>query len=456
MLEPLEVEIRTLHAILGSERDPDGRAFAPLADAYRRAGQPRKALGLLTDGLTRLPDFASGHVVAARLYAEQGLLEEGELAARRALELDSENVSALAVLVRVLDATGRTGDAADAYATLEELEPEILHEEGVSRPEPVLDVADLAPEAAEEVLDVASLAPEEDVVDVAALAPEEDVVDVAALAPDEDEVVLEVADLAPEGEEEVLDVTSLAPEEEVFDVAALAPEPEEAVFDVAALAPEPEEAAIDVAALAPGEDEAVLEVADLAPEVAEEVLDVASLAPEEEVVDMAALAPEEATVDVAAVAPEPEEGPSEPYEPRKGSAPRIYTRTLGELYAKQGFLDRAVEVFRQLRSEHPEDDGIAQRLRTLEAQMDGSLATDDAAEASERMERARARDEELEALARDLAEHRERQPEIDTPFAWTNAEDSDEDGGPDGEGSGPRIGDYFQDLLGYRSGGGAE
>ena len=408
MLEPLEVEIRTLHAILGSELDPDGRAFAPLADAYRRAGQPRKAIGLLTDGLSRLPDFVTGHVVAARLYAEQGLLEEGELAARRALELDSENVSALAVLVRVLDATGRTDEAGEAFAALEALEPEILAEEEVARPEPVMDMADLAPDE-EPVLDMADLAPDE-----------EPVMDIGALAPESEDDVLDVASLAPE------------PEEDAIDVAALAPEPEEDAIDVAALAPEPEVPTIDVAALAPEPEDDAIDVAALAPEPEEPAIDVASLAPE----------------------PEPEEAPAAP---RSGSAPRIYTRTLGELYAKQGFVDRAVEVFRQLRVEHPDDEGIAQRLHELESQLDGSAAPAPEAQASEdHAERARVRDEELEALARDLAEHRERQPEIDTPFAWTDSEDPDEGEGASEDGNDARIGDYFQSLLGYRSGGGAE
>jgi tetratricopeptide (TPR) repeat protein len=381
VLETLEVEIRTLHAILGSERDPDGHAFAPLADAYRRAGEPRKAFGLLTDGLARAPDYVPGHVVSARLYVEQGLFEEGELAARRALDLDPENVSALAALVKALDGAGRSTEAMDAFETLAALEPEILEEESVSRPEPVLDVADLAPEA-------------------------------------EDEPVLDVAALAPEPEDEP-----------VWDVAALAPEPEdEPVLDVAALAPEPE-------------DEPVLDVADLAPEPEDEpVLDVNALAPE----------PENPTSD------EPEPSPS------ASGAPRIYTRTLGELYAKQGFLDRAVEVFRQLRAERPHDPDLVARLEELEARMEGAYEAEDetgdeavAADSAARESRARERDEELESLARDLAEHRESQPEIDTPFAWAgeDADPDEESEASDTSLGGPSIGRYFDDLLSWSPGG---
>ena len=96
--ESLEQEIRTLQSLLWSERDPDGRAFAPLADAYRRAGETKEAFDVLTDGMSRHPEFTSGHVVAARLYLEQGMHSEAEFAARRVLDLDGENVSALASL----------------------------------------------------------------------------------------------------------------------------------------------------------------------------------------------------------------------------------------------------------------------------------------------------------------------------------------------------------------------
>ena len=95
MTESLEGEIRALRSLFWSDRDPDGRGFAPLADAYRRAGEAKQALELLGDGMDRHPDFTPGHVVAARLYVEQSLFTEAELAARRALDLDPENVDAL-------------------------------------------------------------------------------------------------------------------------------------------------------------------------------------------------------------------------------------------------------------------------------------------------------------------------------------------------------------------------
>ena len=117
MPEPLEQEIRTLQALLWSERDPEGLAFATLADAYLRAGRKKQALDLLEDGTARHPSFASGHIVAMRLYQGQGMLGEAELAARRVLELDSQNVVALVSLEAILREQDRVVEAEDRKST---------------------------------------------------------------------------------------------------------------------------------------------------------------------------------------------------------------------------------------------------------------------------------------------------------------------------------------------------
>ncbi|HSW31938.1 MAG TPA: tetratricopeptide repeat protein [Longimicrobiales bacterium] len=172
MTESLQQEIRALRSLLGSPRDPDGRSFAPLADAYRRAGDFRQAVEVLRGGLERHPGFVPGHVVAAQLYLEKGLLEEAELAARRAVELDGENVVAWGLLSGALEARGALAQARDARARLAELE-------GTGAPEPEPEPTP-EPEA-EPVVDLAFLAPDEP-----EPAPEaEPVVDLAFLAPDD-------------------------------------------------------------------------------------------------------------------------------------------------------------------------------------------------------------------------------------------------------------------------------
>ena len=124
MSDPLDHEIRTLQDLFGSRRDPDGLAFAPLADAFLKKGDVREALSLLNTGTARHPDFSTGHVIAARLYFDQGLHAEAELAARRVLQLDAENLVALSILGAILEERGDTEEAAGLASLLVGLDPE--------------------------------------------------------------------------------------------------------------------------------------------------------------------------------------------------------------------------------------------------------------------------------------------------------------------------------------------
>jgi tetratricopeptide (TPR) repeat protein len=87
-------EIRQLRALFWSDRDPEGRVFAPLADAYRRGGDLAQAVELLDEGLFRQADFAPGYVVSGWVRRDLGDDEAAALAFRTALTLDPENAEA--------------------------------------------------------------------------------------------------------------------------------------------------------------------------------------------------------------------------------------------------------------------------------------------------------------------------------------------------------------------------
>ena len=106
MSESVDQEIRTLQALCWSSRDPEGLAFAPLAEALSKRGDIRQAVDLLSDGISRHPNFSTGHVIAAGVYLGQGMMAEADSAARRTLELDPENVVALAILSQILGERG--------------------------------------------------------------------------------------------------------------------------------------------------------------------------------------------------------------------------------------------------------------------------------------------------------------------------------------------------------------
>ena len=101
MAHSVEDEIRELHALFRSERDPEGHVFVPLADAYRRAGELDRAVELLTEELASQSDFVPGHVVSGWVRRDQGDVVGAALAFRAALALDAKNTEALAGLAEL-------------------------------------------------------------------------------------------------------------------------------------------------------------------------------------------------------------------------------------------------------------------------------------------------------------------------------------------------------------------
>ncbi len=159
----LEEEIRTLQDRFWSERDPSGRVFAPLADAHRRAGELDEAMELAEDGVERLPEFAPGHLVAARILRDRGAGDEAAAAYDRVLELDPENLEALREGAALAQAEGRIEDALELCQKLARIEPKDRelreriralkrsHFDVEARDEEPADAAEAAGRAAEEI-----------------------------------------------------------------------------------------------------------------------------------------------------------------------------------------------------------------------------------------------------------------------------------------------------------------
>jgi tetratricopeptide (TPR) repeat protein len=83
--------------------NPKGRNFAPLADAYRKAGLIDNAIELCQAGLTLHPDYVSGHIVHGRCLVDKKDDAGAEAVFRKVLELDPENILALKVLAEVAE-----------------------------------------------------------------------------------------------------------------------------------------------------------------------------------------------------------------------------------------------------------------------------------------------------------------------------------------------------------------
>lgn len=107
MAQPSEIEkLERRYA-----ENPKGRNFAPLADAYRKAGQVDQAIELCTSGLEHHPDYVSAHIVYGRCLIDQHSDDQAATAFRKVLELDPENVIAFKVLADIGARSGRLDEA---------------------------------------------------------------------------------------------------------------------------------------------------------------------------------------------------------------------------------------------------------------------------------------------------------------------------------------------------------
>src|SRR6267143_2231483 len=103
--------------------NPKGRNFAPLADAYRKAGELDRAIDLCKAGLERHPDYVSAHIVFARCLIDQKNDAGASDVFRKVLALDPENVLALRILAEIAERGGRFDEAAEWLGRLLAADP---------------------------------------------------------------------------------------------------------------------------------------------------------------------------------------------------------------------------------------------------------------------------------------------------------------------------------------------
>ncbi len=103
--------------------NPKGRNFAPLADAYRKAGELDRALDLCKAGLELHPDYVSAHIVFGRCLMDQKNDPGASEVFRKVLALDPENVLALKILAEIADRGHRYDEAVDWLTRLLSADP---------------------------------------------------------------------------------------------------------------------------------------------------------------------------------------------------------------------------------------------------------------------------------------------------------------------------------------------
>lgn len=104
-------------------KDPKSRAFAQLADAYRKEGFLDEAIEICLRGLQEHPTYVSAHVVLGRAYLDKGAIEQAEAEFLKVVELDPENLLAHRLLGDIYARQERVAEARERYLTVSSLNP---------------------------------------------------------------------------------------------------------------------------------------------------------------------------------------------------------------------------------------------------------------------------------------------------------------------------------------------
>jgi tetratricopeptide (TPR) repeat protein len=103
--------------------NPKGRNFAPLADAYRKAGELDRAIELCKAGLARHPDYVSAHIVYGRCLIDLKNDAGASEVFSKVLSLDQENVLALKILAEISARGGRYDETVQWLSRLLNADP---------------------------------------------------------------------------------------------------------------------------------------------------------------------------------------------------------------------------------------------------------------------------------------------------------------------------------------------
>jgi tetratricopeptide (TPR) repeat protein len=98
-------------------KDPQSKAFMPLAEEYVKAGMWQEAAGVLEDGLKHYPGFITAMVALGRAYDQMGQSTKARAILEEAIKLSPENLRAHRTLVKIYASQG-LADAARRCCTV--------------------------------------------------------------------------------------------------------------------------------------------------------------------------------------------------------------------------------------------------------------------------------------------------------------------------------------------------
>ena len=343
-----------IESLRASHAENPARFFMPLASAYREGGEVAKAEELLRENLKRHPGYLSAHVLLGRCLADRGATAEARNEFQYVLSVDPQNLIALRTLGEMAAAGGEPDEARRWFGELLSVDP--MNAEARQ----ALAALDAPPPMGSEADGFGMVDPG------------------AGAVPTEDHPAAQ-ADPGSWGE---VSLDEPAATEE----APSAGEPAPATFEALDFG------AVDLSTSAEGPVETPAE--EPAPPEAsfQESAEPAELAPEPVAAqDTAGAGGFDAwgsvddgqdQVDAGTVEPlELEEFYDGSAEPAPAAAAEehdehgeVVTETIAELYARQGFPERAAGVYRELISRRGEEPALVRRLQELEEQASAAAA----------------------------------------------------------------------------------
>jgi tetratricopeptide (TPR) repeat protein len=351
--------------------DNPRRVFARLANEYRKAGDPERAIEICRHHVPQQPGYISGHIVLGQALFDTGQFDEARGAFETALGLDPENLIALRQLGDIARETGDIDGAGSWYRRLLEVDPqndEVAEQlQALSSAAPMAEPAAAASDDQEQVR-WGDIHPEDVHREAENAASDSAPSELAEDAPDDgtpsDSTPLPFIALAPEPDASAApSATAPAEQSSAADASSTA----DIVLDTSAI-DEPANAAetaappvIDIEALSPAAESA------------------APAAPETESTPVPAAITPEAPETTAGAAEEPESDAQSEQESTDASdqAPSdaFFTETMAELYVRQGFVEKALDIYRHLARQSPDDAGFQSAIDELEQVLASGAAT---------------------------------------------------------------------------------
>ena len=351
-------------------KDPKSKLFVPLAEEHKKAGDLEMAVQVLTEGLRSNPGYVTARSFLGRLLIDKGDLTGAQKELEEVIKAIPDNLLAQRKLGDLYVLQGRRDDALKRYKAALALNPsdkelpsllaDLEAGKDVSSrvPRPKVLTAPAAPQAAP--ASVAPLKPKP--------VPSSGTAKPAGSTPG----VPTAAQKAPTPAPTVPKIDSSAPATPAKPVAPPPPPPPahdetEVIEDIVEIEPlEQPGPAQEVKA------PAVENAAILQPEPTGQDAETAEM-PAFDLSEAPAMASTE-TEDLAAVSwgtemftPPEESRPAETATGGDEGGDDLNTNTLAELYISQGFYDKAIEIYRGMLEERPENKALQQKLEKLRA-----------------------------------------------------------------------------------------